>query len=677
MKKLLSIALILVMLTGVSGISALADDTKEMENILLSVKERIGSTDGFKTFNSSVSTYDGKTTYNFDWNTDGDDYKSLGISVSQSGIITRYYYYDSNSYKYDSKATINKITSAEAIEKAKALLDVLNPSLKDKLVLNNNQKTESLYNDGFSFEIKRYENGLPVYGDGGNIYINSTVDKITDFNITYTENLQFEDASSVIDKEKAKSLFGEKLGMQLEYLTAYDNKVRVIYPVYVQKENNGKYISAVTGEIITLSDQNIIYYSGRNEKEMSKNVAYDSGFTPVEIQEIENVSGLMSKDQIVELLKNNKIIVLSPDVTLTNYGTYKDYYSDTYYANLSFSKESENDYKYENYQVDAKTGELVSYYSSKYAKDESKSIGDEKAKEILTNALQSLTSKAGEFKEENYSKGSVTYVRYVNGIPYRDNTISASLNMETGEITSYNLSYTNSQFPSIDGVISKGAAEGKLFEQVDYNLCYIVNKDKAQLVYMIDAAKPAKIDAFTGKLLGYDNKEYIPETKPEYTDISGHYAEEIIKVLSNFGISFEGNEFRPDEAVLQKDFISLIVSVFVSRQPITIKREDNADNAYSQAKRLGIINDDEINPTEVITRELAAKYLIRAMGIESYASLENIYVSPFPDVTEYVGHISILGAMGVFKGDSNGNFNPKQELTRAQAAIVIYNYLSR
>ena len=82
-------------------------------------------------------------------------------------------------------------------------------------------------------------------------------------------------------------------------------------------------------------------------------------------------------------------------------------------------------------------------------------------------------------------------------------------------------------------------------------------------------------------------------------------------------------------------------------------------------------------PDEPLSRENSAIYLIRIMGIEEVAKLEGIYKSKFSDVEENIGYISILNAMGVFNGDENGNFNPKKNLTRADAMIVIYNYLNR
>ncbi len=54
-----------------------------------------------------------------------------------------------------------------------------------------------------------------------------------------------------------------------------------------------------------------------------------------------------------------------------------------------------------------------------------------------------------------------------------------------------------------------------------------------------------------------------------------------------------------------------------------------------------------------------------------------IYKSVFPDVTHNIGYISILAGLGVFNGDEQGMFNPQNKLTRADAAIIIYNYLNR
>ena len=54
-----------------------------------------------------------------------------------------------------------------------------------------------------------------------------------------------------------------------------------------------------------------------------------------------------------------------------------------------------------------------------------------------------------------------------------------------------------------------------------------------------------------------------------------------------------------------------------------------------------------------------------------------MFINPFSDVTENKGPIAYLKAIGVVSGDGNGNFNPKNTITRGEALIMIYNYLNR
>ena len=53
---------------------------------------------------------------------------------------------------------------------------------------------------------------------------------------------------------------------------------------------------------------------------------------------------------------------------------------------------------------------------------------------------------------------------------------------------------------------------------------------------------------------------------------------------------------------------------------------------------------------------------------------EDIFKSPFADVTENVGFAAILKGKKIVSGDENGMFMPKENITRANAAIMIYRY---
>ena len=104
---------------------------------------------------------------------------------------------------------------------------------------------------------------------------------------------------------------------------------------------------------------------------------------------------------------------------------------------------------------------------------------------------------------------------------------------------------------------------------------------------------------------------------------------------------------------------------------------EQANWVYRNSAQNSIISEDERDDDAEVTREEAAVYMIRAIGAENYAKYNDIYVTPFNDVTENKVYIALLSAMGVLSGDGNGNFNPNREMTRAGSIIMIYNYLSR
>lgn len=180
-----------------------------------------------------------------------------------------------------------------------------------------------------------------------------------------------------------------------------------------------------------------------------------------------------------------------------------------------------------------------------------------------------------------------------------------------------------------------------------------------------------EIDAKTGEKLNYygcDNE------KPKYIDIEGHYAQKQIEALGEYSIGFETEYFRPDEFITQNDFITLLISTFVNRNSVMLKNGEDVSAQYAFAKRTGIVSREETAPFENITRMQAAVYMIRMMGAEKIAKLD-IYKPMFKDVNDKIGYANILGAMKVFNGDEKNNFNPDKKLTRADAVILIYNYL--
>lgn len=686
-RKVFSFCLAALMLLYLLPIGVLADAQTEQAQVLALVRERIGDTARFEHFDSNSRTAkNGVTTYHFEWATEQEDsYASLSVTCTSGGVITDYYAYDSTAERRSEKPNVHKMTASAAMEKAKVLMDKLNPQLADVLVLSLRSEVESLYDTGYSFTVSRVENGTPFYGQTGSLRVNAKADVVESFYINYDETLQVPTKeSSWIAGETAQKAYAEKLGMQLVYKAQYKDRERIIYPAYVPAAEPYMYISATTGEVLDMrseyAEEDKWLAGGSASDSENKNEAMeDVGFSPAEQEELEKIEGLLDSNAVLKTILENKLLDVPEDSSLISTTRTKDIYSDTFTYNYRLENNAE---KYANVRIaaDAKTGALKSFNTYRdFAADkkyESTAAAAKKAAETLSGVV------FGEYKlDEDYgSDYGVRYLRYVNDTLFAQDNISITVHPESGKVTSYNLTYTDAKFPSVEGVLTPMQAAEKLFAQAAYTPHYMARYKKdgsAEVfaVYVLDETKPMVIEPFTGKLLqSYSNEPYAENVWNGYADIEGHYAQKQLETLARFGIRFAEENCMPDNVITQAEFVSLLVSAFYNGYG-TIGAD--LEYAYRQAINSGIIAEAERADDTPLTRGAAAKYLICALGLNEVASLEGIYICPFADVTENIGHISILNAMGVVRGDGAGKYNPDGALTRGDAAILIYNYLSR
>lgn len=683
MKKVLSIILVFCFIFTACPIAFSSEIQSSTETMLKQIKERIGDTSKYEEFNSSCNEYDGKTTYDFYWNTrKNDKYESLSISCNEIGIITSYY----KSYSvYNNKPSINKISTDEALEKTSELVKKLNPSISDKLFLEQGNSSSELYSNGFNFRILRKENGIPVKNQGGQITVNENADEIVNFYISYDSDISFIPAENLISKDEAIKSYTDKLGLTAEYMSNYKDKTLTIIPCYVEKNtNHNKYINALTGEVyeLTFEDGLRKEESANDSAVGGANLTY-AALSDAEIKELDQMENLLDKSEALAIIKKNNLIAPPSGYEISNFSTYKDSYYNNYNSRITYRKENKNGY-YGNisYNIDAETGDINSYNFSEYKENSNKTtINKQRAYDLLTNAVNSLGGKIAEEyvetdfyypeKTNNYENtANITLTREVSGLLYRNDYISASINLQNGKLIRYNKNYTDKVFPSIDNLISKESATDTLFKNINYDIHYIIKDKTATPVYMFDDRKPMIIDGINDVMLNYSLEEEKDKIK-KYIDIENHYAKEIINRLSEYNIGFDGNEFKPDTNIIQKDFISFINSVFY--------REENLydDILYKRAMQNELIKEDEISPDSYVTRSDAAKFIIRALGLSMVAELDEIYAPVFNDVTENTGSVNILYGLGLIKGDGKGNYNPNAPITRAETAVIIYNYLTK
>ena len=688
MKKFLSLVLAAA-LCAASAVPALADSNSEKINEMLSVlKQRIGSTDEYDKFSGSVNAYGGETRYEFLWSkTDGDNRSSMNITMNSDGVVTSYYTYGGGNGR-DGKASINRPDVSEALDAAISGFKKLNPDISENVKITSDGEYRSLTGDDFSFVLQRTQNGIPVADDDGWISVSADAKRVVSFSLNYTTGLKFEDSSKLISKEDAQNSFNEKFPMKLRYTTEYKDDKKSATLIYSPDSEYNQYISATSGEVITREYRRHRFGGGdmKASESMAAMDMADNGFSEAEIKNLDTINGLIDLDKAEKIILTSKVINANSAYKLTEHALCRDWYDeDKYIYRLEFERTSGDEDYWLDAEVDAKSGDILSFYISENRGNEKAKLNVKQGYEKAYAALEVLApTHFGENMDylldgdDKDSSGNYVFFRYVNGIEFADNSVRISVDMASGKIISYRIGYDDIEFPSADGVISAEDAGKRLFEQVGYDVWYIpIYEDdkpaKALAVYDTDSYD-LTLDAFSGELKYKGESEKVGE----YTDIENHYAKDAIEALAKFGIGFADSEFKPDINITQADFVTLLNAAFNDYGPIVIYKGISYNDIYDDAIADGIVKEDEYSPDADVTRDLAAKMMVRALGFEEVATLDGIYVPIFADVSaDSVGFTSILGAMGVIKGDENGNFNPNGTVTRADAAIMLYNYLSK
>lgn len=157
------------------------------------------------------------------------------------------------------------------------------------------------------------------------------------------------------------------------------------------------------------------------------------------------------------------------------------------------------------------------------------------------------------------------------------------------------------------------------------------------------------------------------------------------KVISGYG----DDTFRPENNITRAEFVTLAIKAFYGDSEMMDCDFDDVDkNAWfypyvAAANNLGLvqgIGDNQFAPNANIVRQDMAviiKNILDKTGCTSGAA----GAEPFGDENDIRSYaldaVNTLKAEKIVNGDQNNNFNPLANTTRAEAAVIIYNVLSK
>ncbi|WP_409344176.1 S-layer homology domain-containing protein [Paenibacillus sp. MBLB4367] len=206
-----------------------------------------------------------------------------------------------------------------------------------------------------------------------------------------------------------------------------------------------------------------------------------------------------------------------------------------------------------------------------------------------------------------------------------------------------------------------------------------------------------KADGTINGLRGSFSTYTVVENKVSFNDTASvkDWAGRQIDVVAAKGI-VEGRaekQFVPNEKVTRAEFTKMIIKALgledasATESFADVQSQDWYKVAVATAVKYGIVNgrtDDKFEPNATITRAEMATIAARALTIaKAYREVADVdaALKSFADASainaSLKSGVALAAKQGIVVGEEGSKFNPNNDSTRAQAAVVIYRLLNK
>lgn len=714
-KRFFALSMALV-LTGSIGVGALPgqvafaktstnanQDTKaELEQVIKTVKQRVTIPKQCTVFEYYINTDDfGKTYYNLNWR-DKDYQVYVQVSVDTKGNIISY-----NINDYSEQTNKLNYLKSELESTAQKAVEQLNPVTKGHLKLTSSRYS-GRYNNSYEYVFTRIEQGISM-NNSVTVNISAEDKEVTSYYANWLFDAEVPSNKTVTSEADAKAKIKKNVTMGLEYLTSYTFKDGVsnkeVFLAYVPSRD---YISvdAKTGEVY-LSNQvwNVIYTSLESKADNATGSEGGQGnvLTEEEIKALNVLDSLIDQKTAIKKVTENKYLLLDKKaVSVTANLLLQD---ENYRWQIELQDPREPDYENNDYYrayaraiVDAKTGEIISYYAT--VEEQS-----DKATALITKATaqkkfevfvktqntsrlinSKLLEKADDYliaydgDKKIYGGTNLRYSRVNEGVTYKDNGIYGSVDLVTGKVYQYSYQWDEDiKFESPKTAISSEKAIDSYLKRSSFGLTYEENiihtydkayETKEEYYYNQDAYKVTRevrlvysiasglISPFTGKEINAQGEAITTtQERNSYSDISNSKYMRSILLLSDIGLGYDNEKFNPNELITKNELIQFM----------------EAANMYVSDENKAILNDYRV------TREQAAEFVISCLGYSNVAKMKGIFTTGYSDESAIaknaVGAVAISKGFQLLQYGENNTFGPTEKLTRAEAAKLVIDLL--
>ncbi len=684
MKRIVSLMVALCMILAPTfSVMAGTGESTALEKAILVVKQVVTIPANYKEFSNSSYTSDSGNASELIWNLewrDAETYDSISATVDWTGNILSIYKY----VNAEDQQGLAKVSRTQAEATAKKFLQKVYPQLSLNMKeINRENNLNNTYEHYFQYQL--YVNDLPVPFVNVSLSINKYNGDLRSFSGLSSGFVlpTFPELKGAITKEKATAAYLEKLGFELNYHSYfdYDKKTLKIFPAY-EIVDSGKYIDAMTGEVVSQYNDGNIYYQN-SMSDQAKDMGMGGGgvqLTEEEVAEIVKVSALLSQSEAVAKIKAQAPVNAALSYTVESANLSQQYIDPQVYIwNIGFKDSYAS--------INAKTGELLSYSYYGEANTGNQNLSEEKCRTIAEDYLKKTVPE--KFAKCEFSDTGTPYRIYAtedlpdyysfhydrieNKMNFSQNGMYVNVARKTGRIDYYSCEwYENAKFPIVTGAITKEKMMSIVDAQANYGLMYqkVGEKGEVRLVYGFTKILDCSIyDPTNGVGLDWEGKPYKALERPEYKDIKGHFCENAVSVLVENGYYLEGDLFKPNQKITQLSFFRYLYSNGYSYY--------SDDELYDMLETSKIIEKSEIAPANLLTRQDAAKFVVRFLGLGLAGEHPEIFNTMFKDkvADNYKGYAALVNGLGIMKGDGSGKFKGTLQMTNGEAGVVIYKLL--
>lgn len=731
MKKLLSMALALVLACSLAVPAAAAGQADErLTAVTAQVKTTLDlNTEEYTEFYGNLDDDPLSPTWFLEWSGEG---SSLSVSATEEGKVLSYYRYGNTSAS-SSGQTLPAFPAGDRESARKAALAFLDKVLADgetAVVDDTRGASVSLGATRYRFYGEILINGLSA-GLSFSIAVSCEDYDVLSF---YRDDLGgmimggVPSPDAKVTAGQAAAKLRSTLAMRLEYVLSEDDNARAVLR-YLPESGDEYYVDAATGELVNLSE---LYRKAADGEfgantllggtaEATANDAGDgnkngSSLSQAEQEGIDKLEGVLDRDALDVKVRALSALGLGEySLATVSYSVGQEADEDgvtPVTASLRYGKQVGSASWRRTATVDARTGELISLTSSAWLPEDGteRTVDAEAAQKAAEDFLTAIAPDqfgktalydSSDALENEYSVShSFTYAQKENGYFYTGNAFRVGVDATNGSISSYQKNFDDGvTFDSPDGILSADAAIDAWLDTYETELQYILipaaidfskpeyeplaNLGMAYL-YQLTLGYQLERDDY---LTGIDAKTGEPAA-PEwvnvddsitYDDLTGHWAREKVEALAQYGVGYTGGSFLPDNTLTQLDLIALLVSTQGYRyQP---EEKGAADSLYAYAYSMGLLKSGERDDDAVMTRAQTVKLILDAAGYGPVARLEGIFRTSFSDdasiPAEYYGYAALAQGLGMVGGAPGSQFLPNTGATRAEAAVMLYNLMSR